>query len=389
MSRPWIRRYPTADSVWRAWSHARGSPPVPVPSKRAATDLHRARAAAPNANATNRGAANVNIDQSTMVEARPLSAHVNGPNARDRGLVTAGYRRVSDEPRPELRHGVHAARPRPARRVAPDASGGEGARDDEASPNSIGQPVWALSRLAPDVGLVGLVDQVGAELAVTDQPSEQRRAKAANTVHAVGDSGPLTRANRLSMTPLSSTCSRASRATASDSRGDVVRTRRYSPSGPSVMSMCAAKSPDNSTSATCTRSAQAPTRSCAGAANACSSASMDSRSSERRARSASTKARSGAGKLGSIDTGVPSCAGPRRRQEPIAAMRPAAGPIVDTDTSTRGAHNHSGGGKGRRTTPDLPRSIGHDVSRLGGGFHWSAQCAAMPTIDHSRSGSAR
>lgn len=47
-----------------------------------------------------------------------------------------------------------------------------------------------LSGLAPDVRLAGLVDQVGALLAVTDQPSEQRRAKTANTAHAFGGFRP-------------------------------------------------------------------------------------------------------------------------------------------------------------------------------------------------------
>jgi tRNA(His) 5'-end guanylyltransferase len=40
-----------------------------------------------------------------------------------------------------------------------------------------------VSGLATDVGLVGLIDQVGAALPVADEPFEQRRAKIANLVH--------------------------------------------------------------------------------------------------------------------------------------------------------------------------------------------------------------
>jgi hypothetical protein len=41
----------------------------------------------------------------------------------------------------------------------------------------------SLSGLAPDLGRVGLVDQIGPALPVADEPSEQRRAELTNSVH--------------------------------------------------------------------------------------------------------------------------------------------------------------------------------------------------------------
>jgi hypothetical protein len=43
----------------------------------------------------------------------------------------------------------------------------------------------SLSGLAPDLGVVGLIDQVGAALPVADKSSQQCRAEVANTVRVI------------------------------------------------------------------------------------------------------------------------------------------------------------------------------------------------------------
>jgi hypothetical protein len=51
--------------------------------------------------------------------------------------------------------------------------------------SNYGDGCTSMSGLASDVGLVGLVDQVGAALPVADEPSQQCRAEVANAVYVV------------------------------------------------------------------------------------------------------------------------------------------------------------------------------------------------------------
>ena len=105
---------------------------------------------------------------------------------------------------------------------------------------------WALgaggpglrSGLAPDVELVGLEDEIGASLPVSDELPRSAVPRSRTPSTSSTTSGrPLGPAGHRPDREIS-TCSRVRPATAPDNRGEDVRRSRYSPSGASVMSTC-------------------------------------------------------------------------------------------------------------------------------------------------------
>ena len=154
-----------------------------------------------------------------------------------------------------------------------------------------------LSGLAPDLGRVGLVDQIGPALPVADEPSEQRRAEVTNSVHIRFDFRVVDEISDQSvLAGQASYRAGQSRRRPEQFAVQPVGTLRDVDVLPDVGGELYKRNVH----------AFRPARLAAGAgaANACSTALIDSSSTARRRRSSSKKARSGADEVGSIDASV-------------------------------------------------------------------------------------